>query len=122
MVILLKRTIFIQFILCLSDTSKKTKELDVPSVAFVGETVVLSCYLNLSSDKLYSKKWYKNGQEIIRYSPSENQLKFFDVRQLSFQVDLFYFINLLKNNIFRLVLSQGSSINLEYILRVFSKF
>ena len=42
-----------------------------PTSAREGETVTLSCRYDLGRDPIYSMKWYKDGGEVFRYTPTE---------------------------------------------------
>ncbi|KAG5318869.1 MOS1T transposase, partial [Pseudoatta argentina] len=46
-------------------------ELIVPQHAVLGQNVSLECNFNLDGEKLYSVKWYKDGNEFYRYVPRE---------------------------------------------------
>ncbi|XP_012222099.1 uncharacterized protein [Linepithema humile] len=46
-------------------------ELMVPKYVVRGETIDLQCNFNLDGEKLYSVKWYKDGNEFYRYVPQE---------------------------------------------------
>ncbi|KYQ47855.1 hypothetical protein ALC60_13121 [Trachymyrmex zeteki] len=46
-------------------------ELIVPQHAVLGQNVSLECNFNLDGEKLYSVKWYKDGNEFYRYVPQE---------------------------------------------------
>jgi hypothetical protein len=37
----------------------------------VGDDVTISCHYNLEDDLLYSIKWYKDGDNFMRYSPKD---------------------------------------------------
>ena len=45
--------------------------LRIPQHATKGENVKMECMYDLESDKLYSIKWYRNGNEFYRYIPSD---------------------------------------------------
>ncbi|KFB37876.1 AGAP013433-PA-like protein [Anopheles sinensis] len=45
------------------------KEISVPEVVDVRETVTLTCSYDMGTHKLNSVKWYKDGREFFRYSP-----------------------------------------------------
>jgi len=46
-------------------------QLIVPKHVVVGENIRLECNFNLDNEKLYSVKWYKDGNEFYRYEPKE---------------------------------------------------
>lgn len=46
-------------------------ELIVPQHAVLGQNVSLECNFNLDGEKLYSVKWYKDGNEFYRFLPQE---------------------------------------------------
>ncbi|KAL0109993.1 hypothetical protein PUN28_013559 [Cardiocondyla obscurior] len=46
-------------------------ELIVPQHAVLGQNVSLECNFNLDGEKLYSVKWYKDGNEFYRFVPQE---------------------------------------------------
>ena len=54
------------------------KGLTVPKQLILGQSAVLGCNYNLENSKLYSVKWYKDGQEFFRFMPSmENKIQVF---------------------------------------------
>ncbi|TGZ37590.1 Uncharacterized protein DBV15_03891, partial [Temnothorax longispinosus] len=46
-------------------------DLIVPQHAVLGQNVSLECNFNLDGEKLYSVKWYKDGNEFYRFVPQE---------------------------------------------------
>jgi len=50
----------------------KLVKFSVPDHAIQGDDVQLVCDYDLQGDKLYSVKWYRNGQEFYRYIPTDN--------------------------------------------------
>lgn len=46
-------------------------ELVVPKHVVLGQNIHLECIFNLDNEKLYSVKWYKDGNEFYRYVPQE---------------------------------------------------
>lgn len=56
----------------LKGTALRLESFYIPDHAIQGEDVQLSCNYDLEGDKLYSVKWYRNGQEFYRYIPSDN--------------------------------------------------
>lgn len=62
------------------------KGMTVPKQLILGQSATLECNYNLENSKLYSVKWYKDGQEFFRWMPSmENKREVFPVRGV--QVD-----------------------------------
>ena len=56
------------------------KGLTVPKQLILGQSARLGCNYNLENSKLYSVKWYKDGQEFFRFMPSmENKIEVFQV-------------------------------------------
>ena len=54
--------------------------VSVPPQLILGQSASLKCNYDLDGSKLYSVKWYKNGEEFYRYMPSmERQYDVFDV-------------------------------------------
>lgn len=49
----------------------RMKQLIVPKHVARGETIRLECDFELDNEKLYSVKWYKDGNEFYRYVPQE---------------------------------------------------
>jgi len=46
-------------------------EESIPSHAILADRVELVCNYDMEGDKLYSVKWYRNGQEFYRYIPTD---------------------------------------------------
>lgn len=46
-------------------------QLIVPKHVVLGQNIRLECNFNLDDEKLYSVKWYKDGNEFYRYVPQE---------------------------------------------------
>lgn len=46
-------------------------QLIVPKHVVLGDTIRLECNFNLDKEKLYSVKWYKDGNEFYRFVPEE---------------------------------------------------
>jgi len=46
-------------------------EDSIPSHAIIADRVELVCNYDMEGDKLYSVKWYRNGQEFYRYIPTD---------------------------------------------------
>ena len=68
------------------------KGLTVPKQLILGQSAVLGCNYNLENSKLYSVKWYKDGQEFFRFMPSmENKIQVFPVKGVYIDVS-FYFL------------------------------
>ena len=62
----------------------------VPPQLILGQSASLECNFDLEGSKLYSVKWYKNGQEFYRYMPSmERQYDVFDVAGVNIDVSIF---------------------------------
>ena len=63
------------------------KGLTVPGQLILGSGASLGCDYNLEGSKLYSVKWYKDGQEFFRFMPSmDNKIEVFSVRGVSVEV------------------------------------
>jgi len=61
--------------------SLSMKGLTVPKQLILGQSARLGCNYNLENSKLYSVKWYKDGQEFFRFMPSmENKIEVFPVK------------------------------------------
>ena len=73
------------------------KGLTVPGQLILGSGASLGCDYNLEGSKLYSVKWYKDGQEFFRFMPSmDNKIEVFSVRGVNVEVSeklkkVFYF-------------------------------
>ncbi|XP_023323626.1 uncharacterized protein LOC111697752 [Eurytemora carolleeae] len=52
--------------------SLRLVSFSVPDHAIQGEDIELICKYDLEGDKLYSVKWYRNGQEFYRYIPTDS--------------------------------------------------
>lgn len=52
--------------------SIKLVNVSIPQHALRGRDVKLQCQYDLEGDKLYSVKWYRNGQEFYRYIPTDS--------------------------------------------------
>jgi hypothetical protein len=62
----------------------------VPPQLILGQSASLKCSFDLEGSKLYSVKWYKNGQEFYRYMPAmERQYDVFDVAGVNIDVSIF---------------------------------
>ena len=60
--------------------SLSMKALTVPNQLILGQSATLKCNYDLENSKLYSVKWYKDGQEFFRFMPSmENKIEVFQV-------------------------------------------
>ena len=63
------------------------KGLTVPGQLILGSGASLGCDYNLEGSKLYSVKWYKDGQEFFRFMPSmDNKIEVFSVRGVHVEV------------------------------------
>ena len=73
------------------------KGLSVPGQLILGGSANLGCNYALAGSKLYSVKWYKDGQEFFRFMPSmDNKIEVFSVRGVNVDVSeklkkVFYF-------------------------------
>ena len=75
------------------------KGLTVPGQLILGSGASLGCDYNLEGSKLYSVKWYKDGQEFFRFMPSmDNKIEVFSVRGVNVEVREVGF-NLMRNTI-----------------------
>ena len=67
--------------------SLSMKGLSVPGQLILGGSANLGCNYALAGSKLYSVKWYKDGQEFFRFMPSmDTQIEVFPVRGVSVDV------------------------------------
>ena len=61
--------------------------LNVPNQLILGQSASLRCMYDLEGSKLYSVKWYKNGEEFFRFMPSmEKQYEVFPVNGITIDV------------------------------------
>jgi len=69
-----KMTNIVKFALIVSTgvSGLELVKFSIPDHAIQGENVELLCDYDLQGDKLYSVKWYRNGQEFYRYIPTDN--------------------------------------------------
>ena len=59
----------------------------VPPQLILGQSATLECNFDLEGSKLYSVKWYKNGQEFYRFMPAmKRQYDVFDVAGVNIDV------------------------------------
>ena len=74
--------------------SLSMKGLSVPGQLILGSSADLVCNYALAGSKLYSVKWYKDGQEFFRFMPSmDTQIEVFPVRGVSVDVSRPSFLN-----------------------------
>ena len=67
--------------------SLSMKGLTVPGQLILGSGASLGCDYNLEGSKLYSVKWYKDGQEFFRFMPSmDKKIEVFSVRGVNVDV------------------------------------
>ena len=67
--------------------SLSMKGLSVPGQLILGGSANLGCNYALAGSKLYSVKWYKDGQEFFRFMPSmDTQIEVFPVRGVNVEV------------------------------------
>ena len=52
-------------------TGIKLLKVEIPPHAIRGQDARLICKYDMEGDKLYSIKWYRNGNEFYRYIPSD---------------------------------------------------
>ena len=61
--------------------------LSVPPQLIRGQSASVECNYDLDGSKLYSVKWYKNGEEFYRFMPAmERQYEVFDVNGVNIDV------------------------------------
>ena len=61
--------------------------IKVPKQLILGQSATLRCMYDLEGSKLYSVKWYKNGEEFFRFMPSmEKQYEVFPVNGITIDV------------------------------------
>jgi len=58
-------------LLCSGSSAIRLTEESIPSHAIRNDRVELVCNYDMEGDKLYSVKWYRNGQEFYRYIPTD---------------------------------------------------
>ena len=64
--------------------------LTVPKQLILGQSASLSCKYQLEGSKLYSVKWYKNGEEFFRFMPSmEKKYEVFPVNGVTIDVSVY---------------------------------
>ena len=67
--------------------SLSMRGLSVPKQLILGQSASLVCNYDLEQSKLYSVKWYKDGQEFFRFMPSmESKVEVFSVRGVNVDV------------------------------------
>ena len=54
-----------------SELKIKLLKVEIPPHAIRGQDARLICKYDMEGDKLYSIKWYRNGNEFYRYIPSD---------------------------------------------------
>merc|ERR1719433_1963449 len=60
--------------------SLSMRGLRAPKQLILGQSALLGCDYDLEQSRLYSVKWYKDGQEFFRFMPSmENKVEVFPV-------------------------------------------
>ena len=63
--------------------------VSAPPQLILGQSATLECNFDLEGSRLYSVKWYKNGEEFYRYMPAmERQYDVFRVQGV--HIDLAY--------------------------------
>ena len=63
--------------------------LTVPNQLVLGQSASLTCIYDLERSKLYSVKWYKNGEEFFRFMPSmEKQHEVIPVNGITIDVSI----------------------------------
>ena len=74
-------------------SSIRLKKVVIPPHALRGDDVTLQCLYDMEGDKLYSIKWYRNGNEFYRYIPTDRpHTAIFDGNGIKVDVS-FYFGN-----------------------------
>ena len=69
----------------------------VPPQLILGQSAALECNFDLEGSKLYSVKWYKNGQEFYRFMPGmDRQYDVFDVAGVNIDVSFQKFHQLIR--------------------------
>ena len=79
--------VFHTFFLIAGSGSLDLTGLVVPKQLILGQSTSLECKYDLEGSKLYSVKWYKNGEEFYRFMPSmENKYEVFRVSGVNIDV------------------------------------
>lgn len=79
------------FLFFFSAFSLKLTELKIEEHTLVGNSTRLECKYDLQGEKLYTVKWYKDGNEFYRYIPGESpEVQTFNVTGV--HVDVSYLI------------------------------
>ena len=61
--------------------------LRAPKQLILGQSALLGCDYDLEQSRLYSVKWYKDGQEFFRFMPSlDHKMQVFRVEGVSVDV------------------------------------
>merc|ERR1719150_2390207 len=64
--------------------SLSMRGLRVPKQLILGQSALLGCDYDLEESRLYSVKWYKDGQEFFRFMPSlDHKMQVFRVEGVS---------------------------------------
>ena len=80
---------FAEIFSSLGTGSLAMKGVTVPKQLILGQSATLECKFDLEGSKLYSVKWYKNGEEFYRFMPSmENQFEVFRVSGVNIDVSI----------------------------------
>ncbi|RWS17353.1 uncharacterized protein B4U79_11635 [Dinothrombium tinctorium] len=72
---------------------KKSNEIrlvsvSIPEFVFVGKSAILSCNYDTENDRLYSLKWFFNGNEFLAYLPQESDpLRYYALPQVSIDLE-----------------------------------
>lgn len=67
--------------------SLSMRGLRAPKQLILGQSALLGCDYDLEQSRLYSVKWYKDGQEFFRFMPSlEHKMQVFRVEGVSVDV------------------------------------
>lgn len=65
-------------------------ELKIEEHTLVGNSTRLECKYDLQGEKLYTVKWYKDGNEFYRFLPGESpEVQLFEVTGVHVDVSLF---------------------------------
>lgn len=86
------------FVLFFTALCLKLTELKIEEHTLVGNSTRLECKYDLQGEKLYTVKWYKDGNEFYRFLPGETpEVQVFEVTGVHVDVSILYFKN---NSIF----------------------
>lgn len=75
----------------------KLTELRIEEHTLVGNSTRLECKYDLQGEKLYTVKWYKDGNEFYRFLPGETpEVQVFEVAGVHVDVSLIFLIRYIR--------------------------